>query len=60
MKRKTMMSDFVHGRCKAVKEPKKFVALWMKSKGNPCLVCDMDQSNCRYYKILVDRGAIIE
>jgi len=59
MKRKMIMSDFVHGGCKAVKKPKEFVIIWMKSKGTPCLICDMDQSKCRYYKVLADRGTII-
>ena len=38
MKEKLIMCDFIHGGCKAVKEPKEFVAVWARSRGNPCSV----------------------
>ena len=60
MKRKMIMSNFVRGGCEAVKEPNEFLAIWTKSKGCPCLVCDVERAVCGYYKTLVERGAIVE
>jgi hypothetical protein len=59
MREKIIMCDFLHGGCEAVKEPKGFVAIWVKSNGYPCLVCDMDRSICRFYKKLEISGAVV-
>ena len=58
MEKKLLMCDFLHSGCEAVKEPKEFVADWTRTKGNPCLVCDIDHSECRFYKTLVNSGAM--
>jgi hypothetical protein len=60
MRTKINMCDFVRGRCESVKRSDKFVADWLTTKRNPCLVCNMDKSMCRYYKELVDKGLLIE
>ena len=54
------MCDFVRSGCEAVKEPEKFLHDWFKTNGNPCSVCGTDKSQCKYYKILVDKGVISE
>jgi len=60
MKRKVMMSDFAYGRCEAVKESKKFLDDWFKTRGNPCSICCNDKSKCNYYKKMVESGVIDE
>jgi hypothetical protein len=57
---KTGMLEFVHGKCKAMKEPREFSRNWIKTNGNPCSVCGTDKPMCCFYKDLVSRGAINE
>jgi hypothetical protein len=60
MEEKLIMCDFVHGGCTAVKEPKGFVAIWVKSNGYPCIVCDVDHSECRFHKVRVDGRTVVK
>ena len=60
MNKKKKMCEFVFGGCKPAKEPEWFVPVWLKTKGNPCSVCETDKSKCSFYKELVAKGTIDE
>ena len=60
MKRKKNMCDFVYGGCEVVKEPEKFIAMWLNANGNPCSVCGEDKSKCSFYRKLIENGVIAE
>ncbi len=55
------MLEFIQGKCEtAVRDPKKFVHIWIKSSRTPCAICEGDKAKCSYYKELVAKGAIDE
>jgi hypothetical protein len=59
MARKISMCEFVFGRCRSAKEPEWFAGIWLKTKGNPCLNCSDDLTNCRFYRVLLGREVLI-
>jgi len=58
MTRQVKMYDFVSSRCTVMEDKSRFVDCWLATKGNPCLACDVDKSNCSFYKELTDKGAL--
>jgi hypothetical protein len=58
--RKKSMCDFVYGDCEAVKDPSKFVDIWITTDRNPCVVCGIVKSQCKFYKEMVVKGVFGE
>lgn len=55
---KTKMYDFVLGKCAVMEDKSRFLDLWLETKGNPCLVCGVDKSNCSFYIELSEKGVL--
>lgn len=58
MTRRVNMCDFVRSGCESVKDPKRFMNLWFRSKRNPCSICGKDKSKCVVYREFVTRGTV--
>ena len=56
--KKMNMCDYVRSGCEAVKDSKKFLDDWFKTKRNPCSICGNDKSKCSFYKQLVESAVI--
>ena len=52
------MYDFVSGKCAVMEDKSRFIDCWIETNGNPCLVCDMDKSNCSFYMELSEKGVL--
>lgn len=60
MQYKMGIFEFIHGKCEAIKDTRKFVNNWIQTVRNPCSVCEADKSKCELYKELVAQGAFDE
>ncbi|MBJ6751853.1 hypothetical protein [Geomonas anaerohicana] len=43
------MSDYVGSSCEAVSNSHRFVYLWFRTGGNPCLQCGVKTETCDWY-----------
>jgi hypothetical protein len=53
MKKGKTIYDYVSGGCLIVNELNKFLDYWCCTENNPCTLCDIDRSECNFYKVHV-------
>ncbi|QWV97188.1 hypothetical protein [Geomonas diazotrophica] len=46
------MNDYVGSSCEAVSDSQRFVYLWFRTGGNPCLQCGVKPETCDWHRHL--------